>query len=42
MGKGSSQPAPAPTTQNINQSALPEYAKPFLTDIMQRAQAEKH
>jgi len=40
MGKGS--PAPAPESQNINQSNLPEYAKPYLTDIMQRAQAESN
>ena len=40
MGKGS--PPPAPESQNINQSNLPEYAKPYLTDIMQRAQAESY
>jgi len=40
MGKGS--PPPAPESQNINQSNLPEYARPYLTDIMQRAQAESY
>tara|TARA_R110002124_G_C8898858_1_gene509696 strand:- start:14 stop:1012 length:999 start_codon:yes stop_codon:yes gene_type:complete len=42
MGKGSKQQAPAPTSQEIHQSALPEYAKPYYTDIMQRAQAESN
>ena len=42
MGKGSSAPPPAPTSQEIHQSALPEYAKPYYTDIMQRAQAESN
>ena len=40
MGKGS--PPPAPESQNINQSNLPAYAEPYLTDIMQRAQAESY
>ena len=42
MGKGSSAPPPAPESQNINQSNLPAYAEPYLTDIMQRAQAESN
>jgi hypothetical protein len=42
MGKGSSSPPPAPKSQEIHQSNLPEYAKPYLTDIMQRAQAESN
>ena len=42
MGKGSKQQAPAPTSQEIHQSSLPEYAKPYYTDIMQRAQAESN
>ena len=42
MGKGSSAPPPAPKSQEIHQSNLPEYAKPYLTDIMQRAQAESN
>jgi len=40
MGKG--KPDPAPESQNINQSNLPAYAEPYLTDIMQRAQAESY
>ena len=42
MGKGSPSPPPAPKSQEIHQSNLPEYAKPYLTDIMQRAQAESN
>ena len=42
MGKGSKQQAPAPASQEIHQSSLPEYAKPYYTDIMQRAQAESN
>jgi hypothetical protein len=42
MGKGSPSPPPAPQSQEIHQSNLPEYAKPYLTDIMQRAQAESN
>ncbi len=40
MGKGSEEPAPQ--SQEIHQSNLPAYAKPYLTDIMQRAQAESY
>jgi len=42
MGKGSPSAPPAPKSQEIHQSNLPEYAKPYLTDIMQRAQAESN
>jgi hypothetical protein len=42
MGKGSPSQPPAPKSQEIHQSNLPEYAKPYLTDIMQRAQAESN
>jgi len=41
MGKGSSQPS-APTKQEVVQSNLPEYARPYFEDIMQRAQAESY
>jgi hypothetical protein len=36
-GGGSS--APAPTTQTVQQSNIPEYAAPYFHDIMQRGQA---
>jgi hypothetical protein len=38
MGKGSQQPP----TQNVVQTNLPEYAKPYFENIMQRAQAESY
>ena len=41
MGKGSPQPS-APTKQEVVQSNLPEYARPYFEDIMQRAQAESY
>ena len=42
MGKGSPAPAPTPQKQEIVQSTLPEYARPYFDDIMQRAQAESN
>ena len=43
MGKGGgSKSAPAPTQQNVVQTNLPEYAKPYFENIMQRAQAESY
>jgi hypothetical protein len=38
MGKGSEQPQ----QQNVVQTNLPEYAKPYFENIMQRAQAESY
>jgi hypothetical protein len=38
MGKGGGG-APQPTSQNVNQSNLPEYARPYFEDIMNRGQA---
>jgi len=38
MGGGSS----APTQQTVTQTNLPEYAKPYFENIMQRAQAESY
>ena len=35
MGKGAPKPQQQ-TEQNINQSALPAYAKPFFMDLMTR------
>jgi hypothetical protein len=39
MGKGGGGSAPQPTSQNVNQSNLPEYARPYFEDIMNRGQA---
>jgi len=39
MGKGAPKPQQQ-TEQNINQSALPAYAKPFFMDLMTRGEAE--
>ena len=40
MGKGSS--APAPTSQTVTQSNIPEYARPYFEDILKRGQAESY
>jgi hypothetical protein len=37
MGKGGGG-SPAPTTSQVNQSNLPEYARPYFEDLMQRGQ----
>jgi hypothetical protein len=43
MGKGGGGGgSPAPTQQNVVQSNLPEYARPYFENIMQRAQAESY
>lgn len=43
MGKGGgSKSAPAPTQQTVTQTNLPEYAKPYFENIMERAQAESY
>lgn len=36
MGKGGG--SPAPTTSQVNQSNLPEYARPYFEDLLQRGQ----
>jgi hypothetical protein len=41
MGKGGGGAAP-PTQQTVTQTNLPEYAKPYFTNLMQRAQAESY
>jgi len=41
MGKGGGGGG-QPTTQNVNQTNLPEYAKPYFENIMERAQAESY
>ena len=40
MGKTS--PAPQPQEQKVTQTNLPDYAKPYFTNIMERAQAESY
>lgn len=40
MGKGGG--GSAPTQQNVTQTNLPEYARPYYENIMQRAQAESY
>lgn len=43
MGKGGGGGgSPAPTQQTVTQTNLPEYAKPYFENIMQRAQAESY
>jgi len=43
MGKGSkAPPPPTATSQNITQSDLPEYAKPYYENLMARSQAESY
>ena len=34
--------APSETTSNVTQTNLPAYAEPFVTDIMQRGQAQSY
>lgn len=41
MGKGGGGSAP-PTQQTVTQTNLPEYAKPYFENILQRAQAESY
>lgn len=43
-GKGGSRsaPAPAPTTQTVNQTNLPEYARPYFENLLNRTQAESY
>jgi hypothetical protein len=42
MGKGGGGGAPPPQNQTVTQTNLPEYAKPYFENIMQRAQAESY
>ena len=37
MGKGS--PAPAPSSQNVTQTSIPEYAKPYVEKMLGKAEA---
>lgn len=41
MGKGS-KPAPAPTSQTVTQTNLPEYARPYFENILKRTEAESY
>lgn len=40
-GKGDS-PAPAPTNQTVTQTNLPEYAKPYFENLLNRTQAQSY
>lgn len=42
MGKGGGGGGGQPQTQTVTQTNLPEYAKPYFENIMQRAQAESY
>lgn len=42
MGKGGGGGAPPPQNQTVTQTNLPEYARPYFENIMQRAQAESY
>lgn len=42
MGKGGGGGSSPPTQQTVTQTNLPEYAKPYFENIMQRAQAESY
>jgi hypothetical protein len=42
MGKGGGGGAPPPTQQTVTQTNLPEYARPYFENIMQRAQSESY
>jgi len=39
MGKGSSSPAPAPTSQTVNQTNLPAWAQPYSEKLLGQAEA---
>jgi hypothetical protein len=40
-GKGDS-PAPAPTNQTVTQTNLPEYARPYFENLLNRTQAQSY
>ena len=42
MGKGGGGGAPPPQNQTVTQTNLPEYARPYFENIMQRGQAESY
>ena len=42
MGKGGGGGSPPPAQQTVTQTNLPEYARPYFENIMQRAQAESY
>ena len=42
MGKGGGSPPPPPTNTSVTQTNLPEYAKPYFENILNRAQAESY
>lgn len=42
MGKGGGSSKPAPTNQTVTQTNLPEYAKPYFLNLLNRTQAESY
>lgn len=42
MSIGGGSPAPAPTNQTVTQTNLPEYARPYFENLLQRGQAESY
>lgn len=42
MGKGSSPAPQQPTSQTVTQTNLPEYARPYFENVLNRAQAESY
>jgi len=42
MGKGGGSPPPAPSSQTVTQTNLPEYAKPYFENLLNRTQAESY
>ena len=41
-GKGDSSPAPAPTNQTVTQTNLPEYARPYFENLLNRTEAQSY
>ncbi len=39
MSGGGSSPAPAPTTQTVNQNNIPEYVRPYYETMLGQSQA---
>ena len=42
MGKGSSGGSPQPSSQTVTQTNLPEYARPYFENLLERTQAESY
>jgi hypothetical protein len=39
MGKGGGSPAPAPSSQTVTQTAIPEYARPYVENMLGKSEA---